>query len=116
MSIQMSIIFHGVKLNIVCMIALTIFQGYSINKLDNQIKIREKECERNFLEIYVATTIVFMLLMHMFIGVFTRSYDEINWEDDLFEFVDEIVDDNNSNRSKKYNIMRTFYIIQIAFG
>jgi hypothetical protein len=39
----MSIIFHGVKLNIVCMIALTIFQGYSINKLDNQIKIREKE-------------------------------------------------------------------------
>ena len=113
----MSIIFHGVKLNIVCMIALTIFQGYSINKLDDQIKIREKECERNFLEIYVAMTIVFMLLMRMFIGVFTRSYHEINWEDDdLFEFVDEIVDDNNSNRSKKYNIMRTFYIIQIAFG
>ena len=113
--LQMNIIFHGVKLNIVCMIALTIFQGYSINKLDNQIKIREKECERNFLEIYVATTIVFMLLMHMFIGVFTRSHHEIDWEDDLFEIVDEIVV-NNSNHSKKYNIMRTFRIIQIAFG
>jgi len=109
--LQMSIIFHGVKLNIVCMIALTIFQGYSINKLDNQIKIREKECERNFLEIYIATTIVFMLLIRMFIGVFTRSHHEINWEDDLFEIVV-----NNSNHSKKYNIMQTFYIIQIAFG
>jgi hypothetical protein len=97
------------------MIGLTMFQGYSINRLDNQIKIREEECERNFLEIYVATTIVFMLLMHMFIGVFTRRYNEIDWEDDLFEIVDEIVV-YNSNHSKKYNIMRTFRIIQIAFG
>lgn len=111
----MSIIFHFVKLIIVCMIGLTIFQGYSISRLDDQIKIREEECERTFLEVYVATTIMFMLLMRMFIGVFTRSHHEIDWEDDLFEIVDEIVV-NNSNHSKKYNIMQTFYIIQIAFG
>ena len=97
------------------MIGLTMFQGYSINRLDDQIKIREEECERTFLEVYVATTIMFMLLMRMFIGVFTRSHHEIDWEDDLFEIVDEIVV-NNSNHSKKYNIMRTFRIIQIAFG
>jgi hypothetical protein len=93
------------------MIGLTILQGYSINRLDNQIKIREEECERDFLEIYVATIIVFMLLMRMFIGVFTRSYHEIDWQDDLFEIVV-----NNSNNSKKYNIMQTFYIIQIVLG
>lgn len=107
----MSIIFHFVKLIIICMIGLTIFQGYSINKLDNQLKMRKEACQGEFLEIYFAMTILFMLLMRMFFGVFTRSHHEIDWEDDLFEIVD-----NNSNNSKKYNIMQTVYIIQIISG
>jgi hypothetical protein len=49
-----------------------------------------------------------ILLFHMLIGVFTRNYNEINWDYDFFEI--------NNNESNQYNIMFTFILVQVIFS
>jgi hypothetical protein len=110
---MMSIIVSFVKLTIICMIGVTIIQIHSINQI-NEIN-KEEQCKNSdFVDVlYIVINVLLLLLMRMFYGVFAHSHNEIDWEDDLFEFVHGSHDNNNS---KKYNIMRTFYIIQIVLG
>lgn len=100
-------IFNAIKLGIISMILLHIYYIYTLIVID----IKE-ECLSDALEISYCLlfemVILLLLLFRMFIGVFTRNSTEINWDNHLFEIVD-----NNSN---KYNIMTTFYLIQIMFA
>lgn len=104
----MSIIFTSVKISIICMIGLNILYIYLLNG----IIIKDEECSSDSLEIShllnLELILLFALLIRMFFEVFTRKYDEINWEDDLFEILIENQD--------RYNIMNTFYLIQIVFA
>ena len=103
----MSIIFNAIKLAIISMILLHIYYIYTLIVIDVK-----GECVSDAREIAYCLlfelVILLLLLIRMFIGVFSRNYNEINWEHHFFEIVD-----NNSN---KYNIMTTFYLIQIMFA